>query len=683
MMSEPQTASHWASTGVESLALTVRAYNCLLDAGITSLGELVKKTPDELLAVRALGRKSLQVIQDELAIRGLHLGMKDIDVHTCESMDAFLEAMELVRCLGISTVADLVTKTPREVEALPGVDASALRHIEDGLAQWNLSLGMRPARQRPTRQARPNGSPAGGTSDIDQVSSAKEVGIGSSRATEATRVSFVVPASVNGRATDRASEQRFVRQEDPPTVRDELLCAVANLLAGSKSKQFRCFAAYYSIDGCATRTLQEIGERGLEYGLEQPVSRERVRQLIANAERLLRGSAGHTKFAHWPRAVLAARERVPTTVANAVDVFGYGSCEEPSSVFSMLRLVANIFSLEFPFDIRVIRGTDVVIDRSTASVETTKIVDDLTRASGESYYETSVEAARIGCEMDILEKVITAGFGWEFLDEAHRYFWKRPRLPPRDYAVTGNAILTGLCKVFSVAREANVVDLAQAVWRQRGVRTKVPQEVVESIAARSGLFDLEQGLLRRKAGQAWFCLGERDLNLLRVFVQRGRVLSSQILYSSLVRHGLTSGNAGVVIACSPFLVHTKAGKFLDEGVYKLVCRTDDVVTALEERTRSNGAAEQPCPHPMASNRSLRIAVSSRVRLSGVHFAPEPIEMDGEWRVRSVDGSMIGVVSLSDHLVKGLCSVVEALGLETNAVLELRRLDCGDFLAVRA
>jgi len=237
--------------------------------------------------------------------------------------------------------------------------------------------------------------------------------------------------------------------------------------------------------------------------------------------------------------------------------------------------------------------------------------------------------------------------------------------------------------VFSVAREANVVDLAQAVWRQRGVRTKVPQEVVESIAARSGLFDLEQGLLRRKAGQAWFCLGERDLNLLRVFVQRGRVLSSQILYSSLVRHGLTSGNAGVVIACSPFLVHTKAGKFLDEGVYKLVCRTDDVVTALEERTRSNGAAEQPCPHPMASNRSLRIAVSSRVRLSGVHFAPEPIEMDGEWRVRSVDGSMIGVVSLSDHLVKGLCSVVEALGLETNAVLELRRLDCGDFLAVRA
>jgi len=58
-------------------------------------------------------------------------------------------------------------------------------------------------------------------------------------------------------------------------------------------------------------------------------------------------------------------------------------------------------------------------------------------------------------------------------------------------------------------------------------------------------------------------------------------------------------------------------------------------------------------------------------------------MDGEWRVRSVDGSMIGVVSLSDHLVKGLCSVVEALGLETNAVLELRRLDCGDFLAVRA
>lgn len=58
-------------------------------------------------------------------------------------------------------------------------------------------------------------------------------------------------------------------------------------------------------------------------------------------------------------------------------------------------------------------------------------------------------------------------------------------------------------------------------------------------------------------------------------------------------------------------------------------------------------------------------------------------MDGEWRVLGVDGTVIGTVTLSGRLVDGLCSVIDALDLGMNAVLELRRDGDGNLLAVRA
>ena len=684
MMSESRSPTHWASTDVEALDLTIRAYNCLRRGGITSLGDLVKKTPEDLLAIRTMGRKSVRVIEDELAARGLHLGMQDVDLGSCQSIDAFLQAVDRVRGHGVTCVADLVTMTPQEVAALPGVDALAVRHIEDGLAKWGLSLGMWSARECFTEQASLSGSTAEEAASLDRRPRAGRPVIDPSSVREVAVAPYDGRGVTDKRGAEIASEEASVRRDDPQTVKDELLQTVEHLLAGRASSRFRCFAVYHGIDGRAKRTLQNIGDRGAEYGFGARVTRERVRQVIAEAERTLRRRATRIALAHWTRAVLDARERVPATVDRVVDAFGYRSCDEPPDVFAMLRLVADIFSLEFPFDVQTIRGTDIITSGTAANEETIDVVHRLATTDNHSYYETAETATTIGCEAAVLEKVVDGPFEWEFLDEAHRFFWKRPPLPPRNHAVTRNAILTGLCKVFSVAREAATVDLALAVSRQRGVRKAVPREVVEGIAARSGLFDFEEGVLRKKAGQAWFCLGERDLHLLQVCVEHGRVMSSQTLQSSLVRFGLTSQNAAITIACSPFLVHTKAGMFRDEGLYKLVCRTDDVVMALKERGREgNGRAEDAPPHTDGVTGIVRIAVSPRVRLSGSHFAPQPLEMDGEWCVRGVDGAVIGAVTLSGQLVEGLCSVIDALSLGMNDVLELRRQGDGDLLAVRA
>lgn len=61
---------------ISELELSVRSANCLKDANIKSIAELVKKTESELLTFRNFGKKSLTEINDLLKVMSLNLGMK-------------------------------------------------------------------------------------------------------------------------------------------------------------------------------------------------------------------------------------------------------------------------------------------------------------------------------------------------------------------------------------------------------------------------------------------------------------------------------------------------------------------------------------------------------------------------------------------------------------------------------
>ncbi len=65
---------------VEELELSVRSYNCLKNADIQTIRELVGKTEAEMLKTRNFGRKSLNEIKDILHSMGLSLGMR-LDQH--------------------------------------------------------------------------------------------------------------------------------------------------------------------------------------------------------------------------------------------------------------------------------------------------------------------------------------------------------------------------------------------------------------------------------------------------------------------------------------------------------------------------------------------------------------------------------------------------------------------------
>ena len=64
-------------TGIGELELNVRAYNCLQRAKIETLADLVSHTEEEMLGIRNLGAKTVELIKEKLATRGLSLKQRE------------------------------------------------------------------------------------------------------------------------------------------------------------------------------------------------------------------------------------------------------------------------------------------------------------------------------------------------------------------------------------------------------------------------------------------------------------------------------------------------------------------------------------------------------------------------------------------------------------------------------
>ena len=136
-------------------------------------------------------------------------------------------------------------------------------------------------------------------------------------------------------------------------------------------------------------------------------------------------------------------------------------------------------------------------------------------------------------------------------------------------------------------------------------------------------------------------------------------------------------------------MHAKSGVGLHEGIYKFVCRPEDVdIAAFVARLKAGNGADELGPEAEPADEqddtaSVRITVSPRLRLTGSHFGSQPFGLDGDWSVRDSDGTVIGSVTVSGRLVEGLSPVIKALGLAPTDALELRRRGDGELVVIRS
>lgn len=79
---------------IDELELSVRSSNCLENASIKYIGQLVQRTEAEMLRTKNFGRKSLNEIKEILAEMGLSLGMKLESFPSREELDRMYEAQQ-------------------------------------------------------------------------------------------------------------------------------------------------------------------------------------------------------------------------------------------------------------------------------------------------------------------------------------------------------------------------------------------------------------------------------------------------------------------------------------------------------------------------------------------------------------------------------------------------------------
>ena len=62
---------------IEELDFSVRSFNCLKRANINNVQDLISRTPEDMMKVRNMGKKSLDEVQNKLAMMGLSLASED------------------------------------------------------------------------------------------------------------------------------------------------------------------------------------------------------------------------------------------------------------------------------------------------------------------------------------------------------------------------------------------------------------------------------------------------------------------------------------------------------------------------------------------------------------------------------------------------------------------------------
>ena len=625
---------HLLSLSLDDLVLPVRARNCLAAAGIGDVRDLVRKSRADLIAIRNLGATSLADIERALSNHHLRLGIRDEelalalafnDPAAVKELESFLGAVNTTSC---DQLASLVSCDAEELLSERGLDAESLAALQGGLQRWGIALGLPVAEECVERK---------------------------------------VTNTEGARTVPRFKAKTF---------REELRLAVVHLLDQKPASWHHCFTAYHGLDG-QDATLDAIALKGEEHGFGRPVTRERVRQVLANSRKAIQADAPLVRFHRWDPVVKHVRDGSPIEPEVLFSLLGYEPPPHVGRAYRRLKAIAKIFGLGPPFELRSVASDQALFFYASEAVSNSW-VERLRSAPPTPFAIVAEFAKDVGCEEECLRRVLSASRRWEFLDTARQYFWRRPHLPPRDFSKTRNPILTSLCKVFSFGGYASSGDLAMSIGRDRIVRRggpplQLPRAVVEGIAEKSGLFDVAAGKIRRKADvEPWNSLPGRDMALLRVAVRHGRVVSSRNLYSSLVREGLSMGNAGQVVQFSPFLVHTQSGVGETEGIYKFVL--DSEPTTRDKRLPPLAAAFSQSGRAGErvefSEADFRLEVSTRTLQFGTFFGPEAgVLVDGVWTA-TFDGVELGEVAVSGQQMTGLNVVTRALRLEKGDRLEL-------------
>ena len=506
------------SQNVDILELSVRPANCLRNANISTIGELLQKKTEELLRFKNMGRSSVKEIDTKLQelLRNhpdeTQLKISAVQQSFCLSaLLSFEEAgideviEQKLNDAAITRMDDLVTRSIESIRYWACLSGAEVCILQSQLGNVDLFLEST--------------LPLWVRSHYVELTEAFQADL------EQLRMTGLMSDSVASMSPDGTSSATCLEEELETFFKP-------NLSENNKQAVRRRLGW----DGGPGATLEQAGQ-------DLNVTRERVRQILARAFRRV-----PTKPVFLPKALECVELCLPATVERAERALVDAGITRGNIRVEAIARTAKYLDIPLTWSIEEWNGRQVVVNPAA----TRQILEFFAEARRRvSHYgttskdyvvadlSTQLTGELIDLYCSLLENVI-------WLDESHDWFW----LP------TGrNAVLSRLAKILRVAPRIALSVVRAGVLRDRRMETlELPPDIFRTLCASLPWCRVEGGELIAAGG---IPEGEEDSNemlLCQILSQFGPVMRRRELWKLATESGIEKVSFDSLLSSSNIIV---------------------------------------------------------------------------------------------------------------------------------
>lgn len=539
---------------VEILELSVRSSNCLLHAGIATVGELIQQSHSDLMRLPNMGKSSVAEIQQklsELTLEGASAAPQTESVPGSFSL-AILMPLEAcgvpkkiskrLRAAGVNDMHDLLGPDIEAILVRARLKPAEIQTLQTRLVSFRLRIGSHPPRwiTEHLKELR-----AAFRGDIDRVTGTEETAFSEHAITQSTRsLPTCLEEELEGLVPERLRQRRL------PVIRRVL-----------------------GWDGGTGTTLEKAGQ-------EFSLTRERVRQIVSNSIQNRRLS--DTAFLHRAIAMIARQAPCSGEQAEAT-LLEQGLVRSQIRVESILA-TACALDIDVPWQLEEWNSLRVVMNAGDIDRTRNFHVEARRRIShfGATTKSYVLAALSDGSTSDFADLCCSLVADLRWLDENHEWFW----LP-----TARNPVASRLSKILRVVPQLGVEVALAGVLRDRRMEdVDLPLEVFRSFCNLMPWCGADEERVFARDGIPEE--DEQDSNetlMRRILQEHGPVMRRQDLWFLASSHGVEKVSFDRNLSDSNILVRLAPevyGLIGSSEIPAVLARTHPVARLIEDTLQS-------------------------------------------------------------------------------------------------
>ena len=622
----------WKTIRLSDVDLSVRTSNCLYRMGLTTLGELASMSDVELLKQPNFGRKCLTEVRtllssteslnqreectnepDTLDFSSIEEPILSTLLRSVRTLDLAIKARNVVDSWGITTVGELVQLTEMELLRRRNVGRLAIDNLKEELGKIDLALGLNIANW-PKKD-------------------------------ELTLIRKSRAQSRLDRTQTSVGTFKFLEDE---------LCAAVKITVDNSA--YAIVVRRTGWDGGEFLTLEELGSNPIASGRTSPVSRERIRQIENKALATIKKK--RLSMPILERTVSLIEENAPLAAKTLPSLLERHQLTQRGLGFEAVRAAMKTFHVEWNLAFRSIDQDLFLLPRDRAdtieSVWTVLIKEALRRDFVPFEEIVSLNQRTDHLASDVVALGVSNIPTLDWLDSSRRVYWSLDR------ACRGwNKIINVCRKILTVAPDVPFERLAVAVKRARTIRDNPSPDALTSMLCAMDDFDVQHDVVSRGANFTPDTLSKTDRMMISAARDVGTVTTFLKLREALVRQGVSTGYAQVLMAVTPLWITPSRGK------YRFIAKEAQLKEfSLAVPTKADEVQES---HECL----VELEISHRHLVTGTHRIDENFVRPGQWSLRDEMGNNLGKLDVTANMVKGLNGAFAAarIGVGTFVIID--------------